>query len=90
MMIALAAMQGLGKPGSNIYSTAGGAPADRSFYFPGYSEGGISGDIGSTAASKHLGARMWPNGGTMANPHRTAEGQIGYRLHPRDDAPSAP
>jgi anaerobic selenocysteine-containing dehydrogenase len=79
-MIALATMQGLGKPGSNIYSTAGGAPADRSFYFPGYSEGGISGDVGTTAASKYLAARMWPNGGTMANPHRTAEGQVGYRL----------
>ena len=45
-MIALAAMQGLGKPGSNIYSTTGGVPADRDFWFPGYSEGGISADIG--------------------------------------------
>ena len=42
-MIALAAMQGLGKPGSNIYSTTSGVPADRDFWFPGYSEGGISG-----------------------------------------------
>ncbi len=79
-MIALATMQGLGKPGSNIYSTAGGAPADRSFYFPGYSEGGISGDVAGTAAGKYLGSRMWPNGGTMSNPHRGPEGQIGYRL----------
>jgi trimethylamine-N-oxide reductase (cytochrome c) len=73
-------MQGLGKPGSNIYSTAGGAPADRSFYFPGYSEGGISGDIAGTAASKYFAPRMWPKGGTMSNPQRGAEGQIGYRL----------
>jgi trimethylamine-N-oxide reductase (cytochrome c) len=72
-MIALAAMQGLGKPGSNIYSTACGAPADRDFYFPGYSEGGISGDVGATAAGKYLAARMWPNGGSMANTHRTAD-----------------
>ncbi len=79
-MIALATMQGLGKPGSNIYSTTGGAPADRSFYFPGYAEGGISADIGGTAAGKHLVFRMWPKSGAMANPHRGAEGQIGYRL----------
>ncbi len=61
-MIALAAMQGLGKPGSNIYSTTGGAPADRSFWFPGYAEGGISGDTANTAsgyspASAHVAQR---------------------------------
>ena len=79
-MIALAAMQGLGKPGSNIYSTTGGVPADRAFYFPGYSEGGISGDIAGTAASYRLGPSMWPKGGFVSNPQRGAEGQIGYRL----------
>ena len=79
-MIALAAMQGLGKPGSNIYATTGGAPADRSFYFPGYSEGAISGDTVTTAAGKYLAPRMWPKGGTMSNPQHSAEGQIGYRL----------
>jgi len=79
-MIALAAMQGLGKPGSNIYSTTGGAPADRSFYFPGYSEGGISGDTAGTAAGKYLAPRMWPRGGTISNPQHSAEGQVGYRL----------
>jgi anaerobic selenocysteine-containing dehydrogenase len=80
MMIALAAMQGLGKPGSNIYSTTAGVPNDHSFWFPGYAEGGISGDVGSTAAGYLQASRMWPNGGTMANPQRGAEGQIGYRL----------
>jgi trimethylamine-N-oxide reductase (cytochrome c) len=79
-MIGLAAMQGLGKPGSNMYSTTGGAPADRDFYFPGYSEGGISGDTGATAAGKHLAPRMWPKGGGISNPQHSAEGQIGYRL----------
>ena len=79
-MIALAAMQGLGKPGSNIYSTTGGAPADRSFWFPGYAEGGISGDIAGTAAGYRSGPRMWPNGGTISNPQHCAEGQIVYRL----------
>ena len=45
-MVALAAMQGLGKPGSNIWGTTSGAPLDCSFMFPGYAEGGISGRRG--------------------------------------------
>ena len=39
-MIALATMQGMGKPGSNMWSTTQGAPVDNEFYFPGYAEGG--------------------------------------------------
>ena len=80
MMIALATMQGMGKPGSNIYSTTGGVPADRNFWFPGYAEGGISCDTANTAAGYRLAARMWPNGGSVSNPQHGAEGQIGYRL----------
>jgi anaerobic selenocysteine-containing dehydrogenase len=79
-MIALAAMQGLGKPGSNIWSTTSGAPFDRSFWFPGYAEGGISGDMAGTAAGIRLGHRMWPDGGTFSNPHHSPEGQIVSRL----------
>jgi anaerobic selenocysteine-containing dehydrogenase len=79
-MIALAAMQGLGKPGSNLWSTTSGGPFDRSFYFPGYAEGGISGDIAGTAAGIRLAHRMWPNGGTFSNPHHSPEGQIVSRL----------
>ena len=48
-MIALAAMQGMGKPGSNIWATTQGAPCDE-FFFPGYAEGGISGDCENSAA----------------------------------------
>ena len=87
-MIALAAMQGLGKPGSNIWSTTSGAPFDRSFWFPGYAEGGISGDIAGTAAGIRLAHRMWPDGGTFSNPHHSPEGPD--RLppaHPRGHAP---
>jgi len=80
MMIALAAMQGLGKPGSNIYSTTCGVPADRDFWFPGYAEGGISADTVGTASGYRLSFRMWPNGGTISNPQHGPEGQIGYRL----------
>jgi trimethylamine-N-oxide reductase (cytochrome c) len=79
-MIALAAMQGLGKPGSNIWSTTSGVPFDKSFYFPGYSEGGISGDIANTAAGYRLAHRMWPNGGTFSNIQHSAEGQTVSRL----------
>ena len=56
-MIALATMQGMGKPGSNIYSTTQGVPTDYEFYFPGYAEGGISGDCENSApASSSRGA----------------------------------
>lgn len=43
MMVLLQAMQGMGKPGINIWSTTQGAPYDPDFYFPGYTEGGIAG-----------------------------------------------
>lgn len=48
MMVLLAAMQGMGKPGSNIWSTTQGAPYNADFYFPGYTEGGIVG-VGTLA-----------------------------------------
>jgi anaerobic selenocysteine-containing dehydrogenase len=57
MMVILAAMQGLGKPGVNVYSTTGGAPADWNFYFPGYADGGIS---GGSSGSRELGPRGFP------------------------------
>ena len=41
LMVLLQAMQGLGKPGVNIWATTQGAPYDGSFHFPGYAEGGI-------------------------------------------------
>jgi molybdopterin guanine dinucleotide-containing S/N-oxide reductase-like protein len=43
MMVLLAAMQGMGKPGSNIWCTTQGVPYNAGFYFPGYTEGGIVG-----------------------------------------------
>ncbi len=80
MMIALAAMQGMGKPGSNIWSTTSGVPFDPEFFFPGYAEGGISGDTAGTAAGKKLANRMWPDGGTFSNPQHSPEGQTVPRL----------
>ena len=59
LMIALAALQGLGKPGSNMWSTTQGAPTDYNFYFPGYAEGGISGDCDNSAAGITFVYRMF-------------------------------
>ena len=54
-MIALVAMQGLGKPGRNLWSTTSGVPFDTGFFFPGYAEGGICGDVAGRPP-----ARSWP------------------------------
>jgi anaerobic selenocysteine-containing dehydrogenase len=58
LMISLAAMQGMGKPGSNIWSTTQGAPSDTSVVFPGYAEGGMSGDVDNSAAGFRWVYRM--------------------------------
>ncbi len=58
LMISLAAMQGLGKPGSNIWSTTQGAPHNSEFVFPGYAEGVISGDVDNSAAGFRWVYRM--------------------------------
>ena len=57
-MVCLMAMQGLGKPGINMGSAQQGTPIDTSFYFPGYAEGGLSGDIAGTAMGVALYQRM--------------------------------
>ena len=57
-MVCLAALQGLGRPGVNFGNLQWGAPVDLSFWFPGYAEGGISGDVVNTAASIGLYQRM--------------------------------
>ncbi len=41
LMVYLLAMQGMGKPGVNLWSSANGAPFNRDFFFPGYAYGGI-------------------------------------------------
>ncbi|MBI2292831.1 MAG: molybdopterin-dependent oxidoreductase, partial [Betaproteobacteria bacterium] len=57
-MILLMAMRGWGKPGINMGNLQGGVPVDLSFYFPGYAEGGISGDVHGTAAAVNNYVRM--------------------------------
>lgn len=58
VMVCLVAMQGLGKPGVNMGNLQWGTPVDFNFYFPGYSEGGMSGDLENTAIPVELYQRM--------------------------------
>jgi len=51
-------MQGLGKPGVNMGCMQQGTPVDTGFYFPGYAEGGLSGDVEGTAIAVNLYQRM--------------------------------
>ena len=57
-MVCLAAMQGMGKAGSNMGNLQFGTPIDYTFYFPGYVEGGISGDLEYTASAVSNYQRM--------------------------------
>ncbi len=58
LMVCLIAMQGLGKPGVNMGNLQWGTPIDTNFYFPGYAEGGMSGDLQNTAMAVELFQRM--------------------------------
>ncbi len=57
-MICLMAMQGIGKPGVNLGNLQRATPLDLHFYFPGYADGGMSGDLNGTALSVSLYQRM--------------------------------
>jgi trimethylamine-N-oxide reductase (cytochrome c) len=58
MMAILAAMQGMGRPGVNFGNLQCGTPLDYSFYFPGYAEGGMSGDLQFSACAANHYQRM--------------------------------
>jgi molybdopterin guanine dinucleotide-containing S/N-oxide reductase-like protein len=58
VMVCLTAMQGLGKPGVNMGNLQWGCPLDFNFYFPGYADGGMSGDLENTAMPVELYQRM--------------------------------
>ncbi|RJR47465.1 MAG: pyrogallol hydroxytransferase large subunit [Desulfobacteraceae bacterium] len=57
-MVCLMGMQGLGKPGVNMGGMQMGTPVDYRFFFPGYAEGGLSGDIQGTALGVNMYQRM--------------------------------
>ncbi|MCB2013379.1 MAG: molybdopterin-dependent oxidoreductase [Sphingobium sp.] len=58
MMVMMMAMQGIGKPGVNFGNMQTGAPHDYSFWFPGYAEGGISGELAFTGAAVNAYQRI--------------------------------
>jgi trimethylamine-N-oxide reductase (cytochrome c) len=78
-MVYLMAMQGIGKPGVNFGSMQSGPPLDLSFYFPGYAEGGMSGDLSQTANAMFLFQNM---------PHLPSLNTVTQRL-PRLKLPEA-
>jgi trimethylamine-N-oxide reductase (cytochrome c) len=57
-MVCLMAMQGIGKPGVNMGNLQQGTPIDTRFYFPGYAEGGLSGDFEGTGVGVNMYQRM--------------------------------
>lgn len=57
-MVLMMAMQGWGKPGVNFGNLQVGTPMNHSFYFPGYAEGGISGELTWTASPINNYTRM--------------------------------
>ena len=57
-MILLMAMQGWGKPGRNFGNLTQGTPIDLEFYFPGYADGGISGELNNTGSAVNNYVRM--------------------------------
>ncbi len=91
-MVCLMAMQGLGKPGVNLGGMQQGTPVDHRFYFPGYAEGGFSGDYQGTAMAVSLYQRMpqLPTVNTVAQrvprlkiPEAIMEGKCeGYPTYP--------
>lgn len=58
MMVILMAMQGIGRPGVNFGHMQVGTPIDFSFWFPGYAEGGISGDLLNTGCAPNTYQRI--------------------------------
>ncbi|MCL4801494.1 MAG: molybdopterin-dependent oxidoreductase [Burkholderiales bacterium] len=54
----LLAMQGMGRPGVNYGHLQWGTPIDLHFYFPGYADGGMSGDLEGTGMPISLYQRM--------------------------------
>ena len=80
LMIALITMQGLGKPGINMWSTTQGVPVDADFFFPGYADGGISGDCENSAAGAHFVYRMF-DGVTSRPTSSTLNTAAGQHIH---------
>jgi molybdopterin guanine dinucleotide-containing S/N-oxide reductase-like protein len=59
LMVLLAAMQGVGKPGVAVWSTTTGAPHDTDFIFPGYGEGIVNNKLARKKAINPVKQRLW-------------------------------
>lgn len=57
-MVCLQAMQGFGNPGVNFGGLQFGTPLDSHFWFPGYADGGFSGDYMGSGSGVQLYNRM--------------------------------
>ncbi len=57
-MVCLNALQGFGRDGVNFGHLQWGTPVDLGFWFPGYADGGISGDLANTTSAIALYQRM--------------------------------
>ena len=78
-MVMLMAMRGLGKPGINMGGLQAGTPVDHEFYFPGYADGGISGELQWTGNAVNNYQRM---------PHVLSMNPV-RQLIPRQQVPDA-
>jgi molybdopterin guanine dinucleotide-containing S/N-oxide reductase-like protein len=78
-MVMLMAMRGLGKPGINMGGLQAGTPVDHEFYFPGYADGGISGELQWTGNAVNNYQRM---------PHVLSMNPV-RQLIPRQQIPEA-
>ncbi|MEM9437756.1 MAG: molybdopterin-dependent oxidoreductase, partial [Pseudomonadota bacterium] len=78
-MLMLNAMQGWGRPGVNFGNLSFGAPNNLEFYFPGYAEGGISGELNNTGSAGNNYVRM---------PHLISMNPVEQRV-PRQRLPEA-
>lgn len=57
-MVCLNALQGFGREGVNFGHLQWGTPVDLDFWFPGYADGGIGGDLANTTSAIALYQRM--------------------------------
>ena len=78
-VVMMMAMQGWGKPGVNFGGLQVGTPVDLHFYFPGYADGGISGDLTWTGNAVNNYQRM---------PHILSMNPV-KQLVPRQQLPDA-
>jgi pimeloyl-ACP methyl ester carboxylesterase len=79
-MIALATMQGLGKPGSNIWSTTTARPWTTTVLVPGLRRGRHLRRHRNTAAGFRFAYRMFPTAATFSQPASTPRGQTSPAL----------